>query len=105
MEYIALAAVGFLFVSYFSYDGKVKKLAKQIKKLKKQINGGNVMSKMVEELVGATVHVVFEDGIGQDFTIEACDEDWVKISQTGKAGKTTTRLVRLDVIAEFRKVD
>lgn len=44
MEYIALAAVGFLFVSYFSYDGKVKKLAKQIKKLKKQINGGNVMS-------------------------------------------------------------
>ena len=51
MEYFSVF-VFILMLAYSSYPGKVRRLEAKLKKMEKRQKGENVMSKMINELVG-----------------------------------------------------
>ncbi|WP_447455777.1 hypothetical protein [Streptococcus porcorum] len=99
-----LLSLPFILMYIFSVEEKLKKMTKQIQKLEKSKKGEESMSKMLEELVGQKVKLIF-DGIintNEPYHILAVDEEWLKVSRVHKNGQEETRLVRIDTLQEVR---
>lgn len=107
MEYFGL----FAFVMVLCYMGlprQVRQLESKVKKLNKtvsnNIKGENVMSKLINDLVGKKCIVKSDAGLELisnneiECKILEADEDWLKIEYAEKKGNVITMLLRIDDI-------
>ena len=90
-------------------SSKVKKLARRLKKLEKNVKpkGDNTMSRLIQSLINTKCTVLFDEEIQMGpyvYHILDVDEDWVKISREDKKGNEELRLVRIDNIKELKPV-
>lgn len=84
---------------------KVKRLEKQVKRLKQNGKGEIVMSKMFEELKGKSCKITFTSGVQiLTYTVLDIDEDWVKLVSTDKKGIEKTEIVRIEDISKVELV-
>lgn len=104
MEWVGWFAL-IIVLCYSSYPGKVKKLERQVKRLKRRQEGDNNMSKMINELIGKkciikttddAISLVGSDAI--DCTVLDADDEWVKITYTDKKNNIRTKILRIEVI-------
>lgn len=96
MEWLSLCIVFYLLF----IDGKgkeIKRLHKRIKRLERNIKGGNEMSRLLEELKGQKAKITMGD-FGAEYDILDVDEDWAKLTHTDSKGNVTTKLVRVEDI-------
>lgn len=61
MEWISWICL-MIVICYSSYPAKVKKLEKEVAKLKKRQNGDTSMSRLITDLVGKKCKLTNEDG-------------------------------------------
>lgn len=105
MEYFGVFAF-ILILAYSSYPGKVKKLEAKIKKLERKQKGENVMSKLINELVGKECKIKSDDVlmlVGSDemkCLVLDCDDEWMKVQYTDKKNNVITKLLRIENVDE-----
>lgn len=107
MEFFGLIAFC-LVIMHFSLPDKLKALSRRIKKLEKaNQKGKTAMSQMIQELVGSTCQIYFDESIQSIYSYEilTADEEWVKIRSELNNGKEEIRIVRIDSIKELRPVN
>ena len=86
-------------------DDEIELLKRQIKKLENKVNGGNVMSKLINDLVGqdCTVYCSDYDLDKRKCRIMDADEDWVRLLVYAQSKKEQDKIVmaRIDNIERF----
>lgn len=97
MKYIWLSFIPLLFLIYTGSEKKIKGLNRRIRRLEKQLNGNQEMSRLLEELKGQTVTVTV-NGFRTEYEIMDIDEDWVKLSREINKQQRETKLVRIEDI-------
>ncbi len=107
MEYFGVFAF-IMVLAYSSLPGNVKRLEAKVKKLQKNYTnnqkGENVMSKLINDLVGKRCIIKSDAGLELlanneiECKILESDEDWLKIEYTEKKGNVVTMLLRIDDI-------
>lgn len=105
MEYFGVFAF-ILVLAYSSYPGKVKQLEAKLKKLERKLKGENVMSKLINELVGKECKIKSDDVlllVGSDemkCLVLDCDDEWIKVQYTDKKQNVITKLLRIENVDE-----
>ena len=95
MKYIWLSFIPLLFLIYTGSEKKIKKIEQTHQTIGKTIEGGQEMSRLLEELKGQTVTV---NGFRTEYEIMDIDEDWVKLSREINKQQRETKLVRIEDI-------
>ncbi len=109
MEWAGWVALMIL-LFYSSYPGKVKKLEKEIKKLRKKQQGGNDMSKIINQLVGKNCKILadgasfFDGSLDVECMVLDADEEWIKFTYTGKKNNVITKILRIDSIENIELI-
>lgn len=109
MEFFGFMAF-ILVLSYSDYPSKTKKLAREIKRLKRGIKGENEMSMLLNELVGKDCEIkMVEDAISFASTDLTCtvldvDDEWLKIRLRNKKDKLIEQLIRVENIESIELV-
>lgn len=103
MEWISWFCL-IILIYYSSYPAKIKRIEKEVAKMKRKLNGGADMSRLIVELVGKKCKITNENGSQNSFiyTILDADDEWVKVSYTDKKDVVETEIIRIDSI---KKVD
>lgn len=109
MEYFGVFAF-ILMLAYSSYPGKVKRLEAKIKKMEKKQKGENVMSKLINELVGKQCRIKPDEEIELVDSWIQCDvldvdDEWIKIRYEDKKKGVVTRLLRIENIGEVEVLE
>lgn len=105
MEYFGVFAF-ILILAYSSYPGKVKHLEATVKKLERKLKGENVMSKLINELVGKECKIKSDDALALVGSQELkclvmdCDDEWMKVQYTDKKNNAITKLLRIENVDE-----
>lgn len=100
-----------LALCYISYPDKVKKLERKVKKLEKERNRENIMSKLIEELVGRDCKISSEKGINfagkTEFECHVmdCDEEWLKVSLKDKKNHEIVKMIRAEDVDEIEVME
>ena len=94
------------FFSCFLYPDKVKKLEKEVKKIKGNKKGeysmSNIISKLVGEKCTITTEEVLFSGNGEcDCDVLEVDEEWVKVSYCDKKGNSKIKILRIENIVDI----
>ena len=103
MEYFGFLAFVIILV-YSSYPARVQILEKRINKLKRNLEGDQVMSKIIRDLVGKHCimscegALAFAGKVNFECEIIDVDEEWIKISFTDQKKKLTTKSIRIERI-------
>ena len=103
MEFFGFMAF-ILLLSYSDYPSKTKKLARELKRLKRKLKGENEMSELLSELVGQDCEIKMEeDSISfgaSSFicTVLAVDEEWLKIILKNRKDELVEKIIRVDNI-------
>lgn len=108
MEWMGL--LGFIFAilgltKSGNVETRVSKIEKKIKSNHKKHDGKelNVMSKILEDLVGKRCKLKINDDIFEDYGKFKCDilevdEEWLKFSYKNKQGETKIRIIRIEAL-------
>ena len=109
MEYFGIFAF-VLVLAYSSYPGKVKRLEAKLKKMEKKQKGENVMSKLINELVGKQCRIKPDEEIELVDSWIQCDvldvdDEWIKIRYEDKKKGVVTRLFRIENIGEVEVLE
>ena len=107
MEYLGVIAFC-LVICHMGLPRRVDHLESKIKRLNKLVSnnqkGDNVMSKLINDLVGKNCIVKSDAGLELisnneiECKILEADEEWLKIEYNEKKGDTVTMLLRIDDI-------
>ncbi|MBE6055025.1 MAG: hypothetical protein E7212_14205 [Clostridium sartagoforme] len=102
MEWIGWFSL-IIILFYSSYPGKVRKLEKKVKALKKKEKGDFKMSKIISSLVGERCKIETEDGffgdsMGVTANVLEVDDEWIKVSFTDKKGINKVKILRIESI-------
>ena len=107
MEYLGVFAF-VMVLCYMGLPGQVKQLESKVKNINKMVSnnikGDNVMSKLINDMVGKKCVVKSDAGLELianneiECKILEADEDWLKIEYVEKKGNTVTILLRIDDI-------
>lgn len=110
LEFFGLMA--FIFMAmYAAYPGKIKKMEREIKNIKRNLKGENSMSKILTDLINKKCKVISEDGltIGLNDKVECTildvDDEWIKISFIDKKVGEKTHILRVDSIKRVDLID
>ncbi|SCK03204.1 Uncharacterised protein [uncultured Clostridium sp.] len=110
MEYFGFVA--FIFMAmYAAYPGKIKKIEREIKNIKRKLKGENSMSKILSELINKNCKVICEDGIvigltdKVECTILDVDDEWIKLCFVDKKVGEKTHILRVDSIKRVDLID
>lgn len=101
MEWISWLCL-IIILCYSAYPGKVNKLERKVRKLEQKKEGGSVMSKMLQELVGKQCKITIdEDNIFSELNdlpvqVLEVDEEWIKVSYTDKKKSEKTKIFRVE---------
>ena len=105
MEFIGLAAF-ILAIFNMGLSKKVKKLKADVKKINNSIKGESEMSEILKGLEGKrckiTVSEIFEGPI--ECEVIKMDEEWMKVNQILKKGKSKIRIIRIENINDISEV-
>lgn len=106
MEVFGLIALLILFY-YSSYPNKVRKLDRDIKRIKKSTMEESEMSKIIVDLIGKTCKITTTLGIQivENTVILEADEDWVKIEKTNKKNVKSIKIIRIEDISKIDLVE
>ena len=106
MEVFGLIALLILFC-YSSYPNKVRKLDRDIKRIKKSTMEESEMSKIIVDLIGKTCKITTTLGIQivENTVILEADEDWVKIEKTNKKNVKSIKIIRIEDISKIDLVE
>ncbi|MBQ6844130.1 MAG: hypothetical protein IJO60_05790 [Agathobacter sp.] len=105
MEYFGIFAF-ILVLAYSSYPGKVKHLEAVVKRLERKQKGENVMSKLINELVGKECKIKSDDALelvgGTELScvVLDCDDEWIKVQYTNKKNVQVVKLLRIENVDE-----
>ncbi|MPW26920.1 hypothetical protein GC105_14130 [Alkalibaculum sp. M08DMB] len=102
MEYLGVIAF-IIVLGYSSLPNQIKKLDKEIKKIKNNSKGDNIMSKLISDLKGHECVIECKEGLLDGKTSIECkvldvDDEWMKISFTTKKGQSKLKVIRIDTI-------
>lgn len=103
MEFFGVMAF-ILVLSYSDYPSKTKKIARELKRLKRKLKGENEMSKLLSELVGKDCEIKMEeDTISFASTDLICtvvdvDDEWLKVILKNQKDKLVEKLIRVENI-------
>lgn len=110
MQYLGLIA--FLLILFnMGYPGRVKKLEKQVRKLKKSLKGDDTMSKLINDLKGYKCKLTFNtitsflDDDKRVYEIVDVDDEWVKLAFKDKKGVDKKVIVRIETIDTIELAD
>jgi len=101
MEFFGL--ITFLFVLFNSgLPKKVKKLKKDVTKIKKLIKGESKMSEILKELEGKRCKIIAEGSFNGTIDCEVInvDDEWMKISQILRKEQRKIKIIRIDNIID-----
>lgn len=110
LEFFGLMAFIFMAV-YAAYPGKIKKMEREIKNIKRNLMGENSMSKILTDLINKKCKVISEDGLAiglndkVECTILDVDDEWIKISFIDKKVGEKTHILRVDSIKRVDLID
>lgn len=85
MEYFGIIAF-VLVLSQMGSSSKITKLEKEIKRLKRKLEGDNSMSKLLMDLIGHKCLIECEN-VQLECEVVDVDDEWVKIISKEKKGK------------------
>lgn len=113
MEYLgflSLSIIAFVWIYFSGYPGKVRKLEREVAKLKIKLNGGNEMSKLIDSLMGTKCKLAIDPPVETfDSTVTATiletDDEWAKLECIDKKEVKTIRLVRISDITNIKIID
>ncbi len=109
MEWAGWVALMIL-LFYSSFPGKVRKLEKELKKLKKKQQGGNDMSKIINQLIGKNCKILadqesfFDGSLNVECMVLDADEEWIKFTYTDKKNMVITKILRIDSIENIELI-
>lgn len=78
-------------------DDRLDALERKVKKLERNVNGGNKMSGIIKDLIGMECTIDGDGIYGHSCTILDADDEWVKLIVHEKKSDSTM-IVRLDNI-------
>lgn len=110
MEFFGVMAF-ILVLSYSDYPNKTKRLAREIKRLKRGIKGANEMSMLLNELVGKDCEIkMVEDAISFVSTNLICtvldvDDEWLKIILKNRKDELVEKLIRVENIESIELIN
>lgn len=89
------------------YGDKLAKMERKVKKMQVREKGDDTMSRLLQSLTNQKVKLVVDEWFQADetWTILEVDEDWVKVQQTNKKGKVTTKILRVDDIKRIELLE
>lgn len=89
------------------YGDKLAKMERKVKKMQVREKGDDTMSRLLQSLTNQKVKLVVDEWFQADetWTILEVDEDWVKVQQTNKKGKVTTKILRVDNIKRIELLE
>ena len=82
---------------------KIENLEKKVKRLERQINGGNLMSKIISDLVGRDCIIDGDEIYDEKCRVEGFDGEWLKLLVYGKR-ENKILVVPIDSIEKFEIV-
>ncbi len=87
----------------FSQNEKIDKLERKIKHIERYNNRGNVMSKVINDLVGMDCIIDSDDLYDEKCRIEDFDGEWIRLLVYGKK-ENKIIVVPIDTIEKFEIV-
>lgn len=78
-------------------DDRLDTLERKVKKLERNVNGGNKMSGIIKELIGRECTIDGDGFFSTRCTILDVDDEWVKLIVHEKK-KDLTKIIRIDNI-------
>lgn len=87
----------------FSQNEKIDKLERKIKHIERCNNRGNVMSKVINDLVGMDCIIDSDDLYDEKCRIEDFDGEWIRLLVYGKK-ENKIIIVPIDTIEKFEIV-
>lgn len=78
-------------------DDRLDALERKVKKLERNVNGGNKMSGIIKELIGRECTIDGDGFFSTRCTILDVDDEWVKLIVHEKK-KELTKIIRIDNI-------
>lgn len=99
-----------LLLSYSSYPTKTKRLEKELKILKRNIKGGNIMSKIIRDLKGQKCLIKCTEALftvgdtSMECNVIDVDDEWIKISYSDKKKVEKTKNIRIDTIESIELI-
>ena len=78
-------------------DDRLDALERKVKKLERNVNGGNKMSGIIKELIGRECTIDGDGFFSTRCTILDVDDEWVKLIVHEKK-KDLTKIIRIDNI-------
>lgn len=82
-------------------DDRLDTLERKVKKLERNVNGGNKMSGIIKDLIGMECTIDGDGFFSTICTILDVDDEWVKLIVHEKK-RDTTKIIRLDNIDSIK---
>lgn len=83
-----------------SQDERLDSLESKVRRLERKLNGGNAVSKLINNLVGKDCVIDGNGFYGSKCTVADADDEWVKLIFHEKKNDVT-RIVRIDSIEKI----
>lgn len=84
----------------------MKEIITQLKRIRKDMRGGNDMTKIISELVGKQCKMSISADLNFiEAVVLEVDEKWVKVSKVQKKGKNTIQIFRIEDIEEIEVIE
>lgn len=110
MEFLGVMAF-ILVLSYSDYPSKTKRLARELKRLKRRIKGENEMSRLLNDLLGEDCEITMEED-AMSFgsatltcTVLEVDDEWLKIRLRNRKDELIEKLIRVENIESIELVN
>lgn len=87
----------------FSQNEKIDKLERKIKHIERYNNRGNVMSKVINDLVGTDCIIDSDDLYNEKCRVEDFDGEWIRLLVYGKK-ENKIIVIPIDTIEKFEIV-
>ncbi len=106
MEIFGVIAL-FVALFYSPATEKVKRLEAKVKQMERKQKGENVMSKLINELVGKECKIQSDDALNLVGSAEMfckvldTDDEWMKVQFEDKKKNQITKLLRIENIEEI----
>lgn len=98
---LLLFVIGMLVFKY-----TMKDVLTQLKRIRKDMRGGNDMTKIISELVGKQCKMSISADLNFiEAVVLEVDEKWVKVSKIQKKGKNTIQIFRIEDIEEIELLE
>ena len=83
---------------WLTSSSELNKVKRKLKRLERNKERSREMSRFFKEMIGKKPIIIGEVLGTKDWEVVDADEDWVKLKNTNKKGRTRIKLMRIDDI-------